>query len=315
MASAHADMPQKMQDGWPRGRPLELEDPLNRFIYHPLAARLARLLVPTGVTPNAVSVAGALMVWAAAWAYTMVAWPLGALLGLAFHMLWHVVDGADGDLARLTGKSSPLGEMVDGACDYAGHAILYIALAAMLDDQLGIWSWLLGLAAAASHSLQTNHSETQRRSYLWWAYGVPWLKHAKAAEHEVFEGRNWFTTTFGWLARRYLAVANRMTPASAAIDQAIEAAAGDPRRTRLIRGLVRRASRRSLSLEKVVGANPRTIILGLSMALGTPLYFFLAETVLLNLLLIVSVRHHNKVGRRLADKFAQLQPGQLRARD
>ena len=39
-----------------RSRPRELEDPLNLFVYHPLAARLARLLVPTGISPNPVSV-------------------------------------------------------------------------------------------------------------------------------------------------------------------------------------------------------------------------------------------------------------------
>src|SRR6187549_2253229 len=77
----------------PRTRKPELEDWLNRHLYHPLSGRLARLLVPTGVTPNMVSVAGALSIWAAAWAYASFEWPYGALLGLALHMLWHVIDG------------------------------------------------------------------------------------------------------------------------------------------------------------------------------------------------------------------------------
>src|SRR5688572_1851297 len=148
----------------------ELEDPLNRYLYHPLAARLARSLAPTGISPNAVSVAGAMFVWAAAWAYTAVAWPFGVLLGLGLHMIWHVVDGADGDLARLTGKASPKGEMVDGLCDYAAHAVLYITLAALLDDAIGGWAWILASVAGASHAFQTNHAESQRRNYLCWAY-------------------------------------------------------------------------------------------------------------------------------------------------
>ena len=204
MASAPAGMPPIFRDEPPRGRPRELQDGLNRFIYHPLSARLARLLRPTGVSPNAVSVAGCLLIWAAAWAYSQLAWPHGVLLGLSFHMLWHVVDGADGDLARLTGKASPLGELVDGVCDYCGHAVLYVALAAMLDDEIGLSAWPLAFAAAASHAAQTNHAETQRRSYLWWAYGIPWIKHAKAAGDERLERRTWFTLAPGGFLRGYL---------------------------------------------------------------------------------------------------------------
>ena len=45
--------------GRPQSRPPELQDGLNRYLYHPLAARLARLLAPTRITPNLVSVVGA----------------------------------------------------------------------------------------------------------------------------------------------------------------------------------------------------------------------------------------------------------------
>jgi CDP-alcohol phosphatidyltransferase-like enzyme len=306
MASAPAGIPPLIRDDVRQGRPRELEDGLNRFVYHPLAAQLARLLRPTRISPNAVSVSGMLLVWCAAWAYAGLAWPLSALIGFSFHLLWHVVDGADGDLARLTGKSSPTGELVDGVCDYAGHAVLYVALAAMLDGQIGGWAWPLAVAAAASHIVQTNHAETQRRTYLWWAYGVRWLKHAQIDGDEVFRAENWFSLTFGWMARLYLQLAGAMTPFAARVDAEVESAEGDPRRIALIRRLARLVSRRSLLFQKAVGPNPRTIILGASMAAGSPLYFFLAEAVLLNLILAVSVRHHNRIARRFAEKLGQL---------
>jgi hypothetical protein len=40
------------------------------------------------------------------------------------------------------------------------------------------------------------------------------------------------------------------------------------------------------------------------MALGSPIWFFLAETVLLNLLLLISIWYHNRLGRRLARRVA-----------
>ena len=303
MATARADIPSFLRGEPGPERPREAEDRLNLFVYHPLAARLARLLRPIGISPNAVSVLGGLIVVAAGVAYVWLPWPQSFIIGFALHLLWHVFDGADGDLARLTGRASPIGEMVDGACDYTSHIILYIMLAAMLDGQIGGWAWLLATAAGASHMVQANHAESQRRAYLWWAYGIPWLKHAKAAGDEVFRARNGFTLVYGWLTRVYLFAADVTSPTTARLDAVIEAAAGDPRRSALVRRLVRRASRRALFLQKVVGPNPRTIILGASMAFGTPLWFFLAEAVLLNLLLVLSVRHHNAVGRRLAEKL------------
>ena len=115
------------EESW-KGRSPELEDPLNRYLYHPLARRLARLLQPTPVTPNAVSAMSGAMVCAAAAFYSFGSWPVGVLAGFACHLTWHVFDGADGDLARLTGKASPIGEFVDGACDYLSHIVLYVAL-------------------------------------------------------------------------------------------------------------------------------------------------------------------------------------------
>jgi hypothetical protein len=148
-------------------RPAELEDGLNRLVYHPLSHRLALLLRHTPVTPNMVSVASFLSIVAAAAAYTLL--PLGqsVAIGLACHVLWHILDGADGDLARLTKRSSPQGEIIDGICDYAGHVLLYTALA----FYAGGWCWVVTPLAAASRILQANHIESVRRNYLWRAYG------------------------------------------------------------------------------------------------------------------------------------------------
>ena len=304
MTSPVATSPTAPKPAAGRARAPELEDRLNRYLYHPLSARLARSLVPTGISPNAVSVAGALLVWAAAWAYASLAWPVGALVGFALHMAWHVFDGADGDLARLTGKASPTGELIDGLCDYAANTLLYFVLAAILDDRIGGWAWVLAVAAGASHAVQTNHAETQRRCYLWWAYGVPWLKHARDAGDEVFRQRGWFSRLFLGPARFYLKAASWMAPWSGRLDALVEDAAGDSRRSARIRRLVRRSARLSLTFEKLVGPNPRTIMLGASMLAGSPLWYFLGEAVLLNLILAASVAHHNALQRRLVERLA-----------
>ncbi|MDP8994734.1 MAG: CDP-alcohol phosphatidyltransferase family protein [Pseudomonadota bacterium] len=299
MASTAAAEARACRAGPAPGKPPELQSFLNARLFHPLARRLALALRPTGITPNMVSVAGALCVVAAGFAYTGLSWPLSVAIGFALHMLWHVIDGADGDLARLTGKASPLGEMVDGACDYLSHTLLYFILAWFLYHQIGHWAWPLALLSGLSRVAQANHAESQRRIYMWRAYGIPWLQQAQASGDELFRRRGPVARLFAALSRAYIALADRLSPTSAEIDRAAEEAARDPAARRRLTRLCRCASKRPLFFQMLIGANPRTVMLGISMALGSPIFFFLIEATLLNMLLAASIRQQQRCNRRL----------------
>lgn len=285
-------------------RPRELQDALNFYLYHPLAWQLARLLARTPLTPNMVSVIGGGFVIAAAAAYALPGWPGPALLGMALHMTWHVVDGADGDLARMTGRSSPIGEMVDGVCDYLSHVVLYLTLGYLLSRGMGpdgsggwaAWGWMW--AAAIGHIVQANHVEVQRRQYQWWVYGTPWLRLNHTADSATGK------SVFGTAVSFYLALATGMTPHALRIDEAVSAAGADPERLSAIRAAARAEAGPLLKLLKVLGPNPRAIVLGLAMLAGSPLWYFIYQAVVLNLLLVVSVIAHNAAAKRIASRIA-----------
>lgn len=279
-------------------RPRELQDSLNHYVYHPLAWKLARQLAKTPITPNMVSVLGGLLVIAAGIAYAQPWWPFSALLGMALHMGWHVVDGADGDLARLTGKSSPFGELVDGICDYTSHIVLYFVLGWLLQRQIGGIAWLYMTAAGLSHIVQSNHVEVQRRFYQWWVYGVPWLNNTQKQG-----GSGEIKSVFGWVVQAYLRLAAGMTPHAQRIDAAVVRAQGDPEELQRIRQVVRAEAPALLRILKVLGPNPRAIVLGLSMLAGSPIYYFLYQAVVLNVLLVLSVGRHNAAARRMAGRI------------
>ena len=283
-------------------RPRELQDPLNHYLYHPLAWHLARILARTPISPNAVSVIGGLCVVAAAWAYAQPIYPAAALAGLALHMSWHVFDGADGDLARITGKASPFGEMVDGLCDYLSHIVLYLTLGWLLSGSMGWPAAVWMLVAGISHAVQSNHVEVQRRQYQYWVYGTPWLR----MNHK--EGSATARSGFGALVSLYLNAATSMTPHALRIDDAVAAAQGDPQRLEAIRDAVRIESPRLLLICKVLGPNPRAIVLGLAMLAGGPgwhgaFYYFVYQSIVLNLMLVLSVQAHNAAARRIAAKI------------
>jgi phosphatidylglycerophosphate synthase len=280
-----------------------LQDPLNHYLYHPLAWQLARGLARTPVTPNMVSILGGLCVVAAAFVYAQSGWPLSAVLGMALHMAWHVVDGADGDLARMTGRSSPIGEMVDGLCDYLSHIVLYIVLGWVLAQAIGGSAWLWMVVAGISHAVQSNHVEVQRRQYQYWVYDTSWLRMSHGGSDSATGN-----SPFAAVVSAYLNVASGMTPHALRIDAAVEAAKGDPIRLAAIREAVSTEAPRLLAICKLLGPNPRAIVLGLSMigagrsGLG-PLYYFMYQAVVLNVLLAASVAMHNAAAKRIAARI------------
>lgn len=277
------------------GKPRELQGFSNRLLFHPLAGRLARALVPTPVTPNMVSVAGAGMVVAAGVLYALVGTPWAIALGLVLHLSWHVVDGADGQLARLSGRASPAGEIVDGMCDYFGHGILYALLATRLDDQLGWIAWAIAIGAGLSRAVQSVFAESQRRTYQWWVYGVPWLQNVKSDKGGL--GAK--------LSGLYLWAWHKMSGPTQRVNALVESAAADPAERRRIAEIAYAAGRTTLPVVAVLGANPRTLLLGLSMIAGSPLWFFLIELVLLNLVLAVAILQAAASGRRIAQLIAR----------
>ena len=283
-------------------RRAELQDFLNHRLYHPLALRLARLLARTPITPNQVSVASGLCVVAAGFAYTQMSWPLAVLTGLLLHMAWHVGDGADGDLARMTSRTSMLGETIDGVSDYASHVVLYLMLGHLLAGSIGGVAWLVMVAGGLSRIAQTNHFEVQRRLYQWRVYGTDWVG-SKGLDNPG---------ALGGLLRTYLNLAATMTPRAPHTDAAIDAAKHDPQRLDMLRRMVRNELIGPLKRLSPLGSNQRTLALAMSMLLGTPLWYFLYEATLLNLLLVLSILRHRRVTHRLEQLVVQVDASTLR---
>lgn len=271
------------------GKPRELQGFLNRFAYHPAARRLALWLSATAVTPNMVSVFGAAMVCATGVLYALVGTPAAIAAGFALHLLWHVVDGADGDLARLTGRASPRGEVIDGLCDYGGHTVLYLLLGSALDESFGGWVWLIVIGAGVSRIVQSVFAESSRRTYQYWAYDVPWLRQSRAAPGGIG----------GALAGLYLAVSRLVTGPTEPVNALVVAAGHDTPERRRIAALARGWGRVMLPLLAALGANPRTIILGLAMIAGSSFWFFLIELTVLNLVLMAAIVQQRICCRRL----------------
>jgi phosphatidylglycerophosphate synthase len=297
-----------------QGRPVEIEEWLNRVLIHPLSRRLVTVLIPTGVTPNMVSVMGVVMAAIAAGLYGGLPWPVSALLGFVAHLGWHVFDGADGDLARRTGKSSPSGEVVDGICDYLSHVVIYLVLAMILAGQFRsgqfgdispAWAWVLAILAGLSRAVQANHYESSRRTYQWWVYGMPWIRQGLSERAaETGPATPWDRIRTG-LGGSYLAISRLVTPDDSELE---------PLRARLLTGpkapamrqLYAEAHKPLLKRAGWLGALHETQAIFLSMLAMSPLWVFIYILVALNGLMLVSISGQKRANHKLAVALREL---------
>ncbi len=237
--------------------------------------------------------------------YALLPWPVSAFAGVVFHMGWHVFDGADGDLARRTGKSSPIGEIVDGVCDHLSHLILYLTLGYLVARQVGPWGWAVTVASAASRALQAVCYETARRNYRRWVYGLNWIRQdlGKAGKKAGGVGRVGVA-----LAGAYL----KMSEWVRADDREIEAVMSrlmtrsKPVATKARnlyqangRGLVKQASWLSTDWE--------TIGVFLSILAGSPLYFLVFQATVINLVIAACVWNQKRCYQRLLPQLLALE--------
>lgn len=106
---------------------LDCDTPVDFLLHRLPAAFLSALLSKTPVTPNQVTLAalGAAAVSAVFFAMGNFT---GGLLGLLFFYFWAVLDNTDGELARKTGRTSPLGKWLDEMCDTVGSALVLLGM-------------------------------------------------------------------------------------------------------------------------------------------------------------------------------------------
>ena len=113
-----------------------------RFLVHPL--------VHTRVTPNHITTLRLLSGLAACGCLAYGEAPL-IHWGAGLFVLSNFVDHMDGELARLSGKSSRIGHLYDLASDVVIHILLFVSIGIGLSDSwLGNVSWIMGIVAGIS---------------------------------------------------------------------------------------------------------------------------------------------------------------------
>ncbi len=262
----------------------EIEEATNLYFIHPLSARLVPLLARAGVHPNAVSIMGALCGMAAGLAYyENLIFP-----GFALMIAWHIFDGADGQLARLTNKMSPSGQVIDGACDYVTFGAIYIAVALTLLSAHDASILALVVIAAVSHAIQAAAFERQREVYLSWR---------KMETGPVTAAKMSSSATFAM--RVYEKVQQLFLPMPAALKRDLMERAGRGEAT-AIGAKYRDVYGRPVKLWSILSANNRSIAIFIAFLVAWPEGYLWFEAVVLNLAVVGLMQVNAAAGKRLA---------------
>jgi hypothetical protein len=145
----------------------EVEGVFDLYFYRPIGFWLAQFFARLKMTPAAVSLlAGVFGVVAGhLYFYRNLSINIG---GMVLHVCANTLDNADGQLARLTGRQSREGRIIDSLADHLVFVSVYLHLTLRyLFEGSSPAICLLAFAAGISHALQGAAADYYRSSYLY----------------------------------------------------------------------------------------------------------------------------------------------------
>jgi phosphatidylglycerophosphate synthase len=277
----------------PTRRTIEIEEITNLYLIHPLAGRLVPMFARLHVTPNAVSIVGLLFGILSAFAYYRYWDPRFAIAGFALMIAWHVMDGADGQLARYTQSYSYFGKMLDGIADHVTFAAVYAALAVTSSRRHGNWVYLLVAISAVFHAIQSASYETERQEYEYLGWGRkpqdPPPRNSEPRDRSAPGGIRW---ALDFLHRLFFLGLSFPTAGINGKFRATMAAAlrNEPGKAVLVRQHYRETLAPQIRSWSVLSANYRTLGIFISTLFEAPEYYFGFEIVGFSVLLAVLIR-------------------------
>ena len=246
---------------------------------------------------------------------------LGIGAGICFYYtdLWHNVagvlllmfanfcDSTDGQMARLTGKKTLIGRMLDGFSGDVWFFCIYVALCMRMQNQpipgmeqtWGIWIWVLGaIAGFLCHSPQSSLSDYYRNIHLFFLKGKSGSELDNSEQqHKVFEqmkaDKDWLGCLFFYNYANY--------------NEAQTAEASQQEMREQVRQSFLEGSRPLMKYTNVLTFNTRAICIYITALLNCPWVYFLFEIIVLSILYVHMHRKHETLCEKLSNQFVMHQ--------
>jgi CDP-L-myo-inositol myo-inositolphosphotransferase len=143
----------------------DADGPVSRYLNRPVSTRISMGVAHLPIHPDVVSVLACLVAVAGAWAL----WTGRGIAGAVLVMLASILDGVDGEIARLQVRTSPGGALLDGVLDRVADAAVIAGLGAWALADGGSGRAAIGLAVAATTGSMLSMATKDRITAL----GIP----------------------------------------------------------------------------------------------------------------------------------------------
>lgn len=277
---------------------LDTEEPIDIYFYRPIGYRWALLFNKLGVSPNAITIA-AIFIGIAAGACFYFQDIVINVIGMLLLIWANSYDSADGQLARMTGKTSPLGRILDGFCGDLWFIAIYAAICLRLTPEWGIWIWIFAATTGFFHSKQASMADYYRNVHLLFLKGKAGSELSNSATlKENYKKMSWkkdfIYKLFDTFYINYTVGQENQSPKLQQMMKVIREKYNDEA-PEWFRKAFREESLPLMKYTNMLSFNTRVIALFISLFINMPWLYFVFEMTVLNIMLIYMIVKHERI--------------------
>lgn len=235
---------------------------------------------------------------------------LHTIIGILLLMWANFYDSADGQLARMTGKKTLWGRILDGFAGDAWFFSIYVAICLRLTPQWGIWIWLLAsFSGFICHTRQCQLADYYRNIHLYFLKGESGseLDSYQKVQSEYLSlkwSKDFAHKLFLFFYCSYTKAQESMTPQFQLFKNSIDKKYGHSLPEDL-RATFRKGSLPLMKYTNILTFNTRAIVLYISLLVGYPWIYFVFEVVVMNILFFYMRSKHEALCRNLNNQLSE----------
>ena len=291
----------------------DTEENIDLAFYRPIGFMWACFFRKLGATPNFVTILSIFLgVGAGICMYPPVLWI--NIIGMLLLVWANSYDSADGQLARLTKQYSPLGRILDGMAGDLWFVTIYIAICLRSINTVPFFAghtwviWTLAASAGVCHILQAAMADHYRQFHLLAVKGAAGseldsTEELKRKRDALSWGKDFFQKLIATIYYAYTTVQEKVTPQMCRLRRELAKISPDGNIPPEIAAEIRKQSFPLCKWENFMTFNWRSIFLFVSLFVGMPWLYFVAELTIFNIVLVYTVVTHERMCRRIADSL------------
>lgn len=280
----------------------DTEELLDKLFYRKVGYGMAVAAKSMGLTPNIVTFISIILGVIAGHLFFYRDITVN-LIGVLMLITAEAMDGADGQLARLTNNYSRYGRIFDGVAGNLWFISIYLHMSARFIVEGGTpFIFLIAVISGSSHSFQSAMADFYRIFYLYFVEGKGKDIDDISEVKETYSNLGWLKSPFkkfllrvyiNYLNQQYL-LAKNVRKLYSFVEEYFDGVT--PSRLKVE---YRKLNKPMIKFQNILTTNTRMIVLFIALFFGNILYYFLFELIILNLLLVYFVIREEKIHRYL----------------